>query len=184
MNRLASSAQLRASFIRWSLFIVPAVLLLGYLSGQLAGSGEGNAWFSGLAKPGLFPPGATFAIVWPILYVMMGLAFAAVCSAFGSRFRVPAIIAFVIQFALNLLWSPMFFGWHQIGLALAVIVALDVMVVITLYLFWKVRRWAGLMLLPYLAWILFATLLTLQFLQLNPGYETVEPSNAVQRIEL
>lgn len=184
MNRLASPAQLRASFIRWSLFVVPAVLLLGFLSGQLAGSADSNPWFASLEKPGLYPPPATFGIVWPILYVMMGLAFAAVCSAFGSRFRGPAIFAFLIQLALNLLWSPVFFAWHQIGLALAVIVALDVVVILTIYLFWKVRRWAGMLLLPYLVWILFATLLTLQFLQLNPGYETTEPDNAVQRIEL
>ena len=184
MNRLASPAQLRASLVRWSLFLVPAVLLLGFLSGQLAGSGDGNPWFALLEKPAIYPPPAAFGIVWSILYVMMGLAAAGVCSAFGSRYRNAAIMAFVVQLCLNLLWSPMFFLWHNIAGALVVIVLLDVAVLVTIYLFLKVRRWAGLLLLPYLAWILFATVLNLQFLQLNPDADDLSPTNAVQRIEM
>ena len=184
MNRLASPGQLRASLIRWALFLVPLVMLLGFLSGQLAGSGETNAWFAELEKPAIYPPAATFGIVWSVLYVMMGIAFAAVCSAFGSRLRTPAIIAFMAQLFLNLLWSPMFFMWHQIGIALAVLVLLCVVLVITIYLFWQVRRWAGLMLLPYLAWVLFASVLNAQFLQANPDASSADPDNAVQRIEM
>tara|TARA_A100001391_G_scaffold78331_1_gene50564 strand:- start:23445 stop:24002 length:558 start_codon:yes stop_codon:yes gene_type:complete len=184
MNRLASPAQLRASLVRWSLFLVPAVVLLGFLSGQLAGSGDGNPWFTMLRKPDIYPPPAAFGIVWSILYVAMGLALAGVCSAFGSRFRNGAIIAFVVQLCLNLLWSPMFFLWHNIAGALVVIVLLDVAVMVTIYLFFQVRRWAGLLLLPYLAWILFATVLNLQFLQLNPDASDEALNNAVQRIEM
>ena len=184
MNRLASPAQLRASFIRWALFLVPSIVLLGLLSGQVSGTAQSNVWFSELNRPAIYPPPALFGIVWTILYVMMGLAFAAVCSAFGSRFRMAAIIAFVVQLFFNLMWTPTFFMWHQIGLALAVIVALDVALIVTIYLFWKVRRWTGIMLLPYLAWALFATVLTLQFWQLNPDASGTDPNNAVQRIEL
>jgi translocator protein len=90
----------------------------------------------------------------------------------------------VVQLLFNLAWSPVFFAEHEISLALAIIVALDVAVVITIVLFWKVRRTAALLLLPYLAWILFATLLNWQFLQLNPDADGAEVSNAVQRIEL
>ncbi|RIV93401.1 tryptophan-rich sensory protein [Aurantiacibacter xanthus] len=184
MNRLASPAQLRASLMRWSLFLVPAVLLLGFMSGQLAGSGGDNPWFAQLTKPGTFPPPAAFGIVWSILYVLMGLAAAGVCSAFGSRFRTAAVIAFVVQLCLNLLWSPMFFLWHNIAGALVVIALLDLAVLVTIYLFFQVRRWAGLLLLPYLAWILFATLLNFQFLQQNPDASNDAPNNAVQRIEM
>ena len=88
------------------------------------------------------------------------------------------------QLALNFLWSPVFFAEHQITTALAILVVLDVAVLLTLVLFWKVRRVAGLLLLPYLAWILFATVLNWQFLQLNPDADGARPSNAVQRIEL
>lgn len=184
MNRLASPAQLRASFLRWALFVVPTVLLLGFLSGQYAGSVADNPWFAALHKPPTYPPPATFGIVWTVLYALMGLALALVCTAWGARYRMPAILAFVLQLALNLAWSPMFFGEHQITLALALIGALDIAVLLTLVLFWKVRRVAGLLLLPYLAWILFATLLNWQFLELNPAADGAKASNAVQRIEL
>lgn len=184
MNRLASPAQLRASVIRWALFLVPAVVLLGFLSGQYAGSTADNPWFAALDKPAIFPPPVTFGIVWTVLYAMMGFALALVCAAWGARFRLPAILAFVLQLLLNLAWSPVFFAEHEIRLALLILGALNVAVLLTVVLFWQVRRVAGLLLLPYLAWILFATVLNWQFLVLNRGADGVEVSNAVQRIEL
>ena len=184
MNRLASPAQLRASVVRWALFLVPSVVLLGFLSGQYAGSGPDNPWFAALDKPAIYPPPAAFGIVWSVLYALMGFALALVCAAWGARYRLPAIFAFVLQLALNLAWTPVFFAEHEITLALAVIGALDLAVLLTLVLFWKVRRLAGLLLVPYLAWILFATVLTWQFLELNPQADGAEVSNAVQRIEL
>lgn len=183
MNRLASPAQLRASFFRWALFLVPTIVLLGFLSGQVGGSAD-SPWFAALEKPATFPPPATFGIVWSVLYAMMGVALALVCAAWGARFRTPAIIAFVVQLLINLAWSPVFFGEHQITTALAIILALDVAVIVTIALFWRVRRLAAVLLLPYLAWILFATLLNWQFLDLNPQADGAEVSNAVQRIEL
>jgi len=159
-------------------------MLLGFLSGQLAGSAADNPWFEELRKPSIYPPAATFGIVWTVLYFLMGVSFAAICSAWGSRYRIAAIIAFVAQFCLNLMWSPIFFMWHQISMALAVIVLLDVALVVTIFLFLKVRRWAGLLLVPYLLWALFATLLNLQILQLNPDASGSDPNNAVERIEL
>ena len=183
MNRLASSAQLRASLIRWALFIIPTVMLLGFFSGQMAGSSADSAWFQSLNTPALFPPPATFGLVWSVLYFMMGLALALVCAAWGSRLRVAAIFAFVIQFILNLAWSPMFFARHDIGVALGVIIALDLVLIVTVILFFRVRKWAGVLLLPYLAWVLFATLLNYQFLQANPGASQAESTGAVQRYE-
>jgi tryptophan-rich sensory protein len=182
MNRLASPGQLRASLIRWALFIIPAVMLLGFLSGQMGGTAD-SAWFQSLAKPVTFPPPATFGIVWTALYAMMGLALALVCAAWGSAMRRWAIIAFLVQLAINLAWSPVFFGRQDIALALYVIIALDVAAIITIVLFFKVRRWAGILLLPYLAWILFATLLNWQFLQLNPDADAAEREGAVQSYE-
>lgn len=184
MTLLASPGQLRASFVRWALLLVPAVLLAGFLSGQVAGSGPGNPWFDSLAKPSIYPPPVTFGIVWSILYVMIGLAFAFVCSAWGARGRGAAIVVFLIQLALNLAWSPLFFGAHQISGALVLIGVLDLMVLITVVLFWRIRVAAGLLLLPYLAWILFATVLNWQFLVLNPQADGTSATGAMQRIEL
>ena len=167
MNRLASPSQLRASLIRWALFIVPTVMLLGFLSGQVSGSSADSPWFQALEKPALFPPPATFGIVWTVLYFMMGLAFAMVCAAWGSRLRKWAIIAFIVQLAINLAWSPTFFAAHRIEQALWVIVALDVALIVTVVLFFRVRKWAGALLLPYLAWALFATVLNYDIWRLN-----------------
>lgn len=184
MNRLASPAQLRASFLRWALFLVPAVLLLGFASGEVSGSGADNPWFETLAKPARYPPPIAFPIVWSVLYVLMGLAAALVCSAWGARGRALAVVVFVLQLAANLAWSPVFFGEHQIRLALYVIIAIDGLVLLTLLAFWRVRRLAAVLLLPYLAWVLFATWLNWDILRLNPEADGVEVSGAVQRIEL
>lgn len=184
MTALASRGQLRASLLRWALFIVPAVVLLGFLSGQMAGSGADNAWFSALTKPAINPPGALFGIVWTVLYIMMGIALAIICAAWGARGRRAAIIAFAVQFVLNLMWTPVFFGSHEMTGGLIVIGLLDIAVVVTIAMFWKVRRAAAWLLVPYLTWILFATVLNYQFLQLNPEADGAESSGAVQRFEI
>ncbi len=183
MNRLASPAQLRASYIRWALFLVPAVLLLGFVSGRVGGDAS-DPWFVALVKPAIFPPPGVFGVVWPVLYTLMGFAAAMVAAAWGSRYRLPALLAFALQLLVNLAWSPVFFGEHQISVALYIILALDVAVLVTIVLFWKVRRAAALIMLPYLGWILFATLLNYEFLRLNPDADGAEGSYAVQRIEL
>jgi tryptophan-rich sensory protein len=182
MTGLASKRQLRSSFLRWALFTVPLVLLLGFLSGQV-GSNANSAWFQSLVKPDIFPPPMWFGIVWSILYVLMGIALAMVCSAWGARGRIAAIVAFAVQLAVNLSWSPVFFAMHQIKTALIVIGVLDALVIVTIVLFWRVRRTAALLLLPYFAWIAFATLLNWEFLQANPDGGNDTESGAVQRFE-
>lgn len=184
MTLPASRGQLRASFARWALVIVPLVVLLGFLSGRLAGSGPGNAWFDALAKPSIYPPPAAFGIVWSVLYVLMGIALTLVVTARGARGRGAAVAAFVVQFALNLAWTPTFFAAHRMTAALGVIVALDLAVIVTIALFWRVRRPAALLLLPYLAWILFATVLNWEFLRLNPEAEGRAAPPATTRFEI
>ena len=184
MSLPASRGQLRASFLRWALVLVPAVVLAGLASGVLGGSAASGAWFAGLAKPAINPPSYLFGIVWPILYVMMGLALTLVVTARGAPGRGAAIAAFVVQLALNLAWSPLFFGAHQVTAALWLLFAIDLAVIATIVLFWKVRPPAAWLLVPYLAWILFATALNWQFDALNPDAETRGGSGAVSRYEL
>ena len=179
MNFLASREQLRASLIRWALVCVPLCVLLGFVIGRVSGSGPGDPWFDALIKPGIYPPPAAFGIVWSILYAMMGFALALVGSAWGARGRRLAIVVFALQFLVNLTWSPMFFGAHQITGGLIVIAVLDVLVAVTLVLFWRVRKLAGLLLVPYLAWVLFATALNYEFLRLNPQADGSEGGSAV-----
>ena len=168
MSEIASPGQLRAALLRWSLFLAPLLLLVGRLVGLLSGSGEGNLWFFGLAKPSLYPPPAVFPIVWSLLYLMMGVALAMIVTARGAPGRGAAIAVFVVQFLLNLAWSPVFFAMHQIDAALGVLALLDLALIITVFLFYKVRPLAAWLLLPYLAWALFATALNWQFLEANP----------------
>ncbi|KHK91866.1 TspO/MBR family protein [Novosphingobium malaysiense] len=184
MNLLASSGQLRASFLRWALVCVPVIVLLGFLSGKSAQSGPENPWFAALVKPALYPPPAVFGIVWTILYVLMGLALAFVLSARGARGRGLAAGVFVLQFLVNLAWSPVFFGAHLLLVSLIVIAVLDVLVLITVALFGRVRPVAALLLVPYLAWILFATYLNFAFYQANPTMDGVEGGGAVVRYKI
>ena len=173
MNEIASPGQLRLAYARWALVTVPAIVFLGFLSGKLANSGYGNRWFAALAKPALIPPGWVFGLAWTILYILMALAFAIVLHARGARGRGMAIAAFIAQLLLNLLWSPLFFRAHLVDQALALIVALSVIVAITTTLFWRVRRLAGLLLLPYLCWLVFASYLNYEIGRLNPDAESL-----------
>ena len=182
MSALASPAQLRASFIRWSLFLVPGIVLLGALSGT-AGGGANTPWFASLVKPSLFPPPVTFGIVWTILYVMMGFALALIITARGARGRNVAVVVFIARLLLNLAWAPLFFGAHQITGALILLGAIDLAVLATVLLFWRVRPIAGAMLLPYLAWVCFATVLNWQFLDANPDADGQEVSGAVSTVQ-
>jgi benzodiazapine receptor len=184
MSELASSGQLRAAFLRWALFVVPGIVLLGFLSSALAGGGPGDPWFDHLVKPGTYPPPATFGIVWTVLYVMLGLALTTIITARGARRRGYAIAAFVIQLVLNLAWTPLFFGAHRISGALLLMVVLDAAVIVTIVAFYRVRPRAAFLLAPYLAWILFATLLNWQFLALNPGADGRHYSGATVRVAI
>ncbi|WP_242126408.1 TspO/MBR family protein [Sphingobium sp. Sx8-8] len=173
MNEIASPGQLRLAYLRWALVTVPAIVFLGFLSGKLANSGYGNRWFAALAKPDVIPPGWAFGVAWTILYILMALAFAIILHARGARGRGAAITAFLVQFALNLVWSPLFFRAHQVGNALVLILILLVLVAATTVLFWRVRKAAGLLLLPYLCWLVFASYLNYEIGRLNPDAESL-----------
>ncbi len=173
MNQIASPGQLRLAYLRWALVTVPVIVLLGFLSGKFANSGFGNRWFDALEKPALMPPGWAFGAAWTVLYILMGLAFAMILHARGARGRGVAIALFLVQLLLNLAWSPLFFRAHQIGSALVLILILLLVVAVTALSFARIRRVAGLLLLPYLAWLAFASFLNYEIGRLNPGAETL-----------
>ena len=175
MTGLASRSQLRMSFLRYALFTVPAILLLGTVSGRISGSGYGNAWFDALEKPAIMPPGWVFGVTWTLLYILLGLAFALVLHARGARGRGLAIALFVLQLLLNFAWSPIFFAYHEVGAAFWTIVAMILLSAAIAILFWRIRRSAALLMLPYIAWLGFAALLTWQIGVLNPEAAELAP---------
>lgn len=177
MTGVASQGQLRLSLLRIALLTVPGVLLLGTLSGVLSGSGD-SGWYQSLDKPSFNPPAWAFGVVWPILYVMQGLALALVIHAVGATERQRALVLFAIQFALNLLWSPLFFGAHETRIAAYVIAAMLGVALPTTWRFFQVRRAAGLLMLPYLAWLAFALALNIAIVQLNPDAELAPAGTA------
>lgn len=183
-GQVASKQQLRMAFFRWAIVIVPLVLLLGILSGRLANSGYGNAWFAALQKPGFMPPGWAFGLAWTILYAFMGLALAMIVAARGARGRGMAITLFVVQLALNLAWSPLFFAAHQVSAAFLLILVLIVAAMAATLAFARIRPNAAALMLPYLAWLVFAATLNYSIDRLNPDAETLAPGRAHTQIRL
>lgn len=184
MREIASRGQLRLAYFRWAIVTVPLMLLLGIGSGRLAPSGDDNPWFAQLVKPEIMPPGWAFAVAWTILYTLMGLALALVINARGSRGRGLALALFFVQLPINLAWSPVFFGMHQVDTALLMIGALVILVLLTTLFFWRVRSVAGMLLLPYLGWLCFAFVLLFQIDALNPNAQSLVPKRTVDQIEI
>lgn len=175
MGQLASQGQIMRGFARWAMVCVPAIVLLGFLSGRAAGSTGESRWYQALAKPDFMPPTWAFPVAWTILYILMGLALAMILNARGAKGRGLALSLFGLQLLLNLAWSPLFFGAKQVSAALLLIVVLLILAALTCWLFLRIRKAAGYMLLPYVAWISFATLLNFQIDMLNPDAETFVP---------
>jgi benzodiazapine receptor len=157
---------------RIALITVPAIVLIGSASGWLSNSGYGNRWFASLLKPDFMPPGWLFGVVWPILYVLMGIAVAMILAEPPSRRRSNALLLFFAQLALNFAWSPIFFALHDMRLAKVVIFVMAGIAAAAAGQFLRLRRVAGLLLIPYLAWLVFAATLNTAIDNLNPGAGT------------
>ena len=160
------------SWLRHAFVTVPAIVILGSLSGWLSNSGYENGWFDALQKPGFMPPGWVFGFTWTLLYVLLGLALALILAIPPSDRRRTALTLFVAQLALNFSWSPIFFAAHDIKLALIVIVVMLALAAAAAGQFWRIRPLAGMLMLPYLAWLCFAAVLTSAIDRLNPGAGT------------
>ena len=124
-------------------------------------------WYAGLAKPWFTPPNAVFGPAWTTLYLMMAVAVWLVGRMPPSSARTAAIALFVVQLACNAIWSPAFFGLQAPRLGLAVIAVLLASLAATIAVFWRISRPAALLLVPYLAWVCYATALNGAIVALN-----------------
>lgn len=142
-----------------------ACLFLGMLSGL--NSFESIAtWYQFLNKPSWNPPNWLFGPVWSVLYILMGVAVALVWHTENGR-KKKAIWLFVVQFALNLLWSFIFFTLHQVGWAFVEIGVMLLFISVTVLAFRSVSKWAFYLMLPYWVWVTFASVLNGAILYLN-----------------
>lgn len=146
--------------------------LIGWMLLCFAGSAVGalfmpGEWYAALNKPAWNPPGWIFGPVWTALYAMMALAAWLVWQQGGFAVQRRPLGLFLLQLALNALWTPLFFGLHQPGLAFVGIILLWLAILATLLTFWRVSRAAAWLLVPYLAWVSFATVLNGTIWRLN-----------------
>ncbi|HEU4339071.1 MAG TPA: TspO/MBR family protein [Planctomycetota bacterium] len=132
-----------------------------------AASIQAGPFYTQLARPDWAPPPSIFGPVWTVLYILMGIAAWLVWRVGGFRAARTALTFFLIQLALNALWSWLFFGWHRGALAFADILLLWAMIVATLRSFWRISPLAGALLVPYLLWVSFASALNYSVWQLN-----------------
>lgn len=147
-----------------------AWLAASFIAAAIGGAAsiQAGPFYTQLIRPDWAPPPALFGPVWTILYMLMGIAAWLVWRVGGYRAARLALTLFLLQLALNALWSWLFFGWHLGGLAFADIVLLWALIIATLVAFWRVKPLAGALLIPYLAWVTFAAALNYAVWQLNP----------------
>lgn len=148
--------------------VVLTCLTVGYLSGIVTRDSI-TTWYPTLIKPVFNPPNWIFGPVWTVLYIMMGVAGGMVWNRIDSNEALvkKAFKFFIIQLALNALWSYLFFGLHNPLLALIEIVLLWLMILETHNQFKKIDKTAALLMIPYLAWVTFATVLNASIWWLN-----------------
>ncbi|WP_324757862.1 TspO/MBR family protein [Haloarcula sp. GH36] len=149
--------------------VVAAVVLVNAVGALPAAlGGPDSAWFQSIAKPALYPPSWVFGVVWPLLFTLLGVALYLVWRDARATHRgAVAIRLFVAQMAVNVAWSPTFFTAQDLTVALAVVGGLWLVLVPTLWAFWRIDRRAGGLLVPYLLWVSFAVVLNYQFVVVN-----------------
>ncbi len=139
------------------LVCVTLCLSLGIVSGFSTADSIAS-WFQFIKKPSWNPPNWLFGPVWTILYIMMGIAVALIWHSNHNNKRV-AIWLFIVQFILNLCWSFIFFNMHLTGWAFVEITIMLLFIWLTFFSFKKIHKIAAYLLVPYLCWVSFATVL-------------------------
>lgn len=148
-------------------FISFALPLLAGAIGSVFTTSEIGYWYAKLNKPSFNPPNWIFGPVWTTLYILMGYAWYRAWKAADAAQAKTIAIVFIAQLILNSLWSIVFFRWHSPDWAVVVILALLFAIGACFRLFYPVDHKAAWLLLPYYAWVLFATVLNIAIWNLN-----------------
>ena len=134
---------------------------------------ETGAWYRSLNKPSWNPPDWVFPLAWTSIYLCISVAGARV--ALGDN-NVLALSLFALQFPINTLWTPVFFGLRRMGAAFVIVIAMWIAVAASTVAFFAVDLWAGMLMVPYLAWVTIASALNWSIWRLNPGLVPLKPS--------
>ena len=126
-----------------------------------------DEWYTALAKPSWNPPNWLFGPVWSVLYLLMAISVWLVWKKQGLLGAIVPLSIFLLQLVLNAAWSWLFFGLHEMGIALVEIVVLWIVILVNIILFWKIYPISGILLLPYLLWVSFASILNYTLWRLN-----------------
>lgn len=137
------------------------------LIGNLATIPQIPTWYSGIAKPAWTPPDWVFGPVWSLLYAMMAVSAWLVWRKFDGRTTRIPLIWFGTQLFLNSVWSVLFFGMQKPAWSMVEVFFLWLAILMTIRAFWALSRWASLLLVPYLLWVSFASILNVAIWQLN-----------------
>ncbi|MBN1194338.1 MAG: tryptophan-rich sensory protein [Methanomicrobiaceae archaeon] len=152
------------------LAVTVAASIAAGIPGSLVTKTGPGTWYGTLVKPWFFPPPFVFAPVWTVLYILMGIAAYRVWMEGTDKPAVRGALAlFAVQLILNMLWSLIFFGLENPALALADILLLLLVLIATIVRFSAVRRDAAWLLVPYVLWVCFATVLNVSIVLLNPA---------------
>ena len=142
-------------------------LLVGTVAGLFTSSGV-NGWYALANKPWFNPPNWIFAPVWTGLYIMMGIAFFLIWRAEADKtIKQTAMVLFVVQLVINFFWSFIFFKLQQPGWAFAEIILMWVTILLTILYFGKISATAAWLLVPYICWVSFASVLDYSIWKLN-----------------
>ena len=125
-----------------------------------------KGWYTTLIRPSFAPPNWIFGPVWTLLFTLMGIALFLLWRMDFKGAKL-ALLFFIIQFAFNIFWSVLFFGFHSPLWAFIEIIILLIFIILTIVYFWKANTWAGVLLLPYLLWVSFAMVLNFGYWWLN-----------------
>jgi len=145
-----------------------AIVFLAAAIGAAA-SVEASTFYAQLIRPAWAPPASAFGPVWSVLYLLMGIAAWLVWRERSASHLGTALTLFTAQLCANSLWSWLFFAWRNGAFAFAEVLVLLALIAVTIAAFWRISRLAGVLMLPYLAWVCLASALTWSVWQSNPN---------------
>ena len=147
-----------------------AWLIVCFIAAAIGSIASLNAenFYAQLVRPQWAPPGSVFGPVWSVLYALMAISAWLVWRIDGFGRTGSALLLFLVQLVVNALWSWLFFAWKLGAFSFAEIILLWVLILATVFVFWRVHKLAAVLLVPYLLWVSFASILNYSIWQLNP----------------